>query len=307
MLALAAATVAADPVSLRPRWTPGDERRYDLTAEYVQSSPDDQGHDAQRRVTQSARLLLHVTEVDAAGGATVRLTFESLHTERIEPGDESGETFDWTAPGDAPPAPDAEPSALLRLLRALAGCSMVAAVRPDGSVETVTGLLPLAEALKAAGGDTPALRGVGFFSPPRLKGNLAMLWSVDPERKPREPGAQWRTTEHLTLGEAYAADATTAWTLANLDESIAGITGARTLAPSPSRREADPAAPRLSIKDQQSAVAAEWDTAAGSLIHRADHLFATWAATVDLGPGAATPQVAAEARTTTRIEITLVK
>lgn len=300
-------TAPAEPVSLRPHWTVGDERRYELGATYRQTTADEQGKDAERIITQSAHLLLQVKEVDASGGATVQLTFESLHAELTQPGGGTGEVFDLKPPIEGEPAPEGEGTPLSHLLGGLADCTIVAAIQPDGSVATLTGLVPLAKALQEQQGDTTALQGMGFFSPPRLKSNLAMLWRVDPERRPRDPGAAWKTTEHLALGKGYEADATTAWTLSTLDGTTAKIAGVITILPSPSKRETDPAAPRLAIKDQQGTISIEWDTVIGAPIHITEDRSATWTATVDLGPGAATPQVAAESKAASNLEIRLVK
>lgn len=315
LVLLPGAAYAAGPVSLRPTWTIGAERRYDLATEYIQSSPDAEGQQAQRRVSQNARLLVHVDEVDAAGGATVRLSFETLHTELVMPDGDAGGVFDWppasaTPPATPPgtePAADAKPSALDRLCGALAGCTLVVAVAPDGSVTTVTGLLPLAKALQQEGGDGPALQAIGFFSPVRLKANLATLWSVDADRRAREPGSTWRATEHLALGPAYAADASTVWTLSGVEGSLARISAAVTLSTTPSTREADPAAPRLSLGEQHGTITAEWDIADGLLASRIEDIAVTWTATVDLGPGATTPSVSTESKASSKVRITLVK
>jgi hypothetical protein len=298
-----AAADAAEPAALGAKFRAGEVRRYDITADYRLLAGEEPSGPPRRHVNQSARVLLTVDEVEPSGAAMIRLQFERYHAERAGPGGESAEVFDWVAEQ----APEENPNALALLSGALVGCTMDIAVAPDGSVETVTGLLPLAAALKEQGGDSPAMQALGFFSPLRLKVNLATLWRADPQGRAREPGATWRTSEQLTLGEGVEAEQVTEWVLAGVEGPIALVTGAARLTTAESKREADPASPTLEIMEQAGTVTLEWDAMAAVLVSRVEERSVTWGASVDLGPGAATPSVTAESRATSRVEIRLVK
>ena len=303
----AAPCVAADPVSLRPRWIVGEELRYDLTAEYRQSTGDAADEARERRTSQAARLLLQVQEVSDSGSATIRLTLESLRVELSGPEIPAAETFDWPTP-EAERGPEAAaPTPLRSLCSALVECTLIAEVGADGSVTGITGLLPLAKVLRESGGDSPALLGIGFFSPVRLKTNLASLWQVDPDGRGREAGARWRTRDDVTMGKGFDATATTEWTLVSSEAGSARVEGLIRLSRPASRREADPAAPKLSLKAESGSIAAEWDTSRGRLLSRTSDQSSTWTATVDLGPGAAVEQVSAESTAVSRITLKLVE
>lgn len=292
---------AAEPVTLSPGWAVGEQRRIDMSAEYEQSGSGAEA--SARRLAQSARLLLTVAEVDPSGGATLVLTFESLRTEASESGGPA-EVFAWNASEPAMAPEGMLPSALERVSAALVGAKAVVTVDARGAVMVISGLAPVTGAIAEVGADEQAgaVRGLGFFSPARLRSNLAKLWQVDPQGKPREPGAQWRASERLEMG-GLEFGVETAWTLLTVAEGVAHLTGTVTVEPAPATREADAGDPRLEIRAQEGRVTAEWDVAEGALRSRTEERSMTWGAVLDLGPGATERVAGAESTAKSTIRI----
>lgn len=190
---ISSATLAAQDVSLRYRWTKGEEVRYRNT---IQTDMQMSGLPGMGDMTVSMTMVqvnkLVVDDIAADGTATIRSTTESIKMTMNIP--MMGEvSYDSAAPQPAGTNPITD--ALGQSVGALVGETLTLAVASTGKVGKIDGLARVVEKLKKSAPAAGGAMGMGnmdsFFSEDAQRSTIEQSFAVMPD-KPVKPGDTWK-------------------------------------------------------------------------------------------------------------------
>jgi hypothetical protein len=190
---VSSATLAAQDVTLRYRWTKGEEVRYRNT---IQTDMQMSGLPGMGDMTVSMTMVqvnkLVVDDIAADGTATIRSTTESIKMTMNIP--MMGEvSYDSAAPQPAGTNPITD--ALGQSVGALVGETLTLAVASSGRVGKIDGLARVVEKLKKSAPAAGGAMGMGnmdsFFSEDAQRSTIEQSFAVMPD-KPVKPGDTWK-------------------------------------------------------------------------------------------------------------------
>jgi hypothetical protein len=188
---ISSATLAAQDVTLRFKWTKSEEIRYRTTIQTdMQMSGMPGMGDMNVTMTMVQLTKMTVDDVAADGSATLRNTYESIKMTMQIP--MMGEvTYDSAAP---PPAgSNAMADMIGKSVGAMVGEAITMVVAPNGKVGKIDGLSRVAEKVKAAtpGAGAPGMNTDSFFSEDAQRSAIEQSFAWMPE-KPVRPGDTWK-------------------------------------------------------------------------------------------------------------------
>ena len=190
---VSSATLAAQDVNLRYRWTKGEEVRYRNTTQVdmLMSGLPGMG-DMNVAMTMVQINKLVVDDVAADGTATIRSTTESIKMTMNIP--MMGEvSYDSANPQPAGSNPIVD--GLGQSVGALVGETLTLAVAPSGKVGKIDGLASLVEKMKKASPSAGGAMGMGnmdsFFSEDAQRSTIEQSFAVMPD-KPVKTGDSWK-------------------------------------------------------------------------------------------------------------------
>jgi hypothetical protein len=281
---------------LLPRFERGRQLVYELRAVtdvFPVAAPG--RHQAAPAVTYTTTATIRFTtdSVDETGAAAVLAAFVRLRNE-VTIGSKT-----WRLElkeGEPPPSPPADAdkpddvaAAVDAVTRALFASIIRIDVKPDGTVENVSGL---DEAGQLAAASKPhGQRLLAGLMPEIADRTLAHFFRMDaPDAagKPiaRRPGDGWTLTERAPINPYSELLGTTNLSLIRIDRDAASISGTIRVTVEPAMDaggkpvEADPAAPVVVLLEQSGAVTARWDFTAGVLLERSRQLNLTTASKI---------------------------
>lgn len=202
---VSSATLAAQDVTLRYRWTKGEEVRYRTTQQTdMQMSGLPGMGDMNIAMTMVQVNKMVVDDVAADGSATLRNSFESIKMSMNVP--MMGEvTYDSANPAASAGNPISE--ALAKTVGAMAGETITMVVAANGKVGKIDGLAKVVEKIKAGASSAGASMGLGgmdaFMSEEGLRGTIDQTFSLLPD-KPIKVGETWKN-EYKIPGAGGAA------------------------------------------------------------------------------------------------------
>jgi hypothetical protein len=215
------ATLAAQDLTLRYRWTKGEEMRYRNTVQtdmQMSGLPGMGDMNVSMTMVQVNRLL--VEDVAADGTATIRSTYESIKMTMSVPmmGDV---TYDSTQPQASSGNPMAD--AIGKTVGALAGETFTMAVAPNGNVGKIDGLARLVEKTKAGASATGSAMGMGnmdaFISEEGQRSMIEQSFTLLPD-KPVKAGEAWKN-EFKVMGATGSQVVSAGYTLTG-QETVGG-------------------------------------------------------------------------------------
>lgn len=238
----------ARTVSLRPKWSKGQELRYTLRLDVgSRTESEEAGLSGGNTIQQDIGLLLRVKEVNAETGAVVDLVYESLKLKMTQ--DDTVIEFDSDKPAKADDANDP-------LLRPIVGLTLELRLDRDGNIKSISG------GEKLAGTQAAAIAN-NFTGADIIKSLMGPVFSLRPGRAAAAVGDTWTNEDVITaaLGDMKL---TTTTTLKSLNGAVAnlGIRGTIALTPSGGTGGLPP----ISIKDSSFTGDAQWNTETGSLV-----------------------------------------
>ena len=190
---VSSATLAAQDVNLRYRWTKGEEVRYRNTiqTDMLMSGLPGMG-DMNVSMTMVQINKLVVDGIAADGTATIRSTTESIKMTMNIP--MMGEvTYDSANPQPAGSNPLVD--SIGQSVGALVGETLTLAVAPSGKVGKIDGLAQLVEKVKKASPTSGGAMGMGnmdsFFSEDAQRSTIEQSFAVMPD-KPVKTGDTWK-------------------------------------------------------------------------------------------------------------------
>ena len=187
------ASLAAQDVTLRYRWTKGEEVRYRNT---IQTDMQMSGLPGMGDMNVSMTMVqvnkLVVDDIAADGTATIRSTTESIKMTMNIP--MMGEvSYDSANPQPAGSNPIAD--SIGQSVGAMVGETLTLAVAPSGKVGKIDGLARVVEKLKKASPATGGAMGMGnmdtFFSEDAQRSTIEQSFALMPD-KPVKPGDTWK-------------------------------------------------------------------------------------------------------------------
>ncbi len=199
------ATLAAQDVTLRYRWTKGEEVRYRTTQQTdMQMSGLPGMGDMNITMTMTQVNKFVVDAVTADGSATLRNTYESVKVAMNVP--MMGEvTFDSANPAASAGNPISE--ALAKTMGAMAGETITMEVAANGKVGKVDGLARVVEKIKSGASAAGAQMGLGsmdqYMSEDGLRSTIDQTFSLLPD-KAVKVGETWKN-EYKIPASAGAA------------------------------------------------------------------------------------------------------
>jgi hypothetical protein len=223
--------VVAQDVTLRYRWTKGEELRYRTTAQTDMTMTGLPGMGDMNVTTVQVQVHKMVADdVAADGAATVRVTYESMKMTMNMP--MMGEvTYDSAAPEAAAGNPLAEN---LKPLGALVGQPFTMVVSPAGKINRIDGLAPILEKARAgmaaaAGGALGAGDLNAILSEDSQRIGLERSLLPMPERATKV-GETWKNSLKVPnpMGAQVVADV---YTLKEVAAGIARVSSAGTVKP----------------------------------------------------------------------------
>lgn len=161
VVAASGSVAVGQDISLRYRWTKGDQLRYRITQQSDVTMSGVPGMDNMTVTTTMTQVQqLTADDVAADGAATVRVRFESIKLETSSPA--GALVYDSTAPQ----ANAANPMAanVGKVIGALVGESFTVVLAPDGAVRSVDGASRLAQKMQAGMSPEAAALLSGFTS-----------------------------------------------------------------------------------------------------------------------------------------------
>jgi hypothetical protein len=192
---VSSATLAAQDVPLRYRWTKGEEVRYRTTQQMDMQMTGLPGMgDMNIGMTTVQINKFNVEDVAADGTATLRNTFESIKISMAVP--MMGEVaYDSANPSAAAGNPISD--ALAKTLGAMAGETITMVVAPHGKVGKIDGLAKLVEKMKAGASAGLSSMGLGgadaMMTEDGQRATLEQTFSLLPE-KPIKVGETWKNS-----------------------------------------------------------------------------------------------------------------
>ena len=225
---LGSASLAAQDVALKYRWTRGEEVRYRTTIQTdMQMSGLPGMGDMTVTMTMAQVQKLVAEDVAADGTAIIRNTFESIKMTMNVP--MMGEiTYDSTQPQASGGNPVAD--AIGKSVGALAGETFTMTVAPNGKVGKIDGLSRLVEKAKAGAAAGSAGLGMNmdaFISEEGQRATIEQSFTQLPD-KPIKVGENWKNTFTIP-GPTGTQSVSTTYTLKAQEGSIARVSTAGTI------------------------------------------------------------------------------
>ena len=211
---VSSATLTAQDVTLRYRWTKGEEVRYRSTQQTdMQMSGLPGMGDMNITMTMVQVNKFVVDAVAADGSATLRNTYESIKISMNVP--MMGEvTFDSANPAASSGNPISE--SLAKTMGAMAGETITMEVAPTGKVGKVDGLARVVEKIKAGASAASAQMGLGgmdaYMSEEGLRSTIDQTFSLLPD-KPVKVGETWKNDYKIPAAAGAAQTVSTSLTL----------------------------------------------------------------------------------------------
>ena len=221
---VSSATLAAQDVALRYRWTKGEEVRYRTTTQTdMQMSGLPGMGDMNVTMTMVQVNKFVVDDVAADGAATLRNTYESIKLSMNVPmmGDV---TYDSANPSASAGNPMSD--ALAKTVGAMAGETITMVVAANGKVGKIDGLAKVVEKAKAGASTSGAAMGLGnmdaMMSEEGQRSAIEQMFSLLPE-KPIKVGEGWKNEYNIPGAAGAAQNVSVAYTLKGQENALARV------------------------------------------------------------------------------------
>lgn len=227
------ATLVAQDVTLRYRWTKGEEVRYRTTQQtdmQMSGLPGMGDMNITMVMTQVNKFV--VDDVASDGSATLRNTYESVKVSMNVP--MMGEvTFDSANPAASTGNPISD--ALAKTLGAMAGETITMQVASNGKVGKIDGLARVVEKIKSGTSAATAQMGMGgmdqYMSEDGLRSTVEQTFTVLPD-KPVKVGETWKNEFKIPASAGAAQTVSVSMTLKAQEGAVARVVSAGTSKPS---------------------------------------------------------------------------
>lgn len=221
---VSSATLAAQDVALRYRWTKGEEVRYRTTTQTeMQMSGLPGMGDMNVTMTMVQVNKFVVDDVAADGSATLRNTYESIKMSMNVP--MMGEVaYDSANPSASAGNPMSD--ALAKTVGAMAGETITMVVAANGKVGKIDGLAKVVEKAKAGASASGAAMGLGnmdaMMSEEGQRSSIEQMFSLLPE-KPIKVGETWKNEYKIPGAAGAAQNVSVSYTLKGQENAMARV------------------------------------------------------------------------------------
>lgn len=221
---VSSATLAAQDVALRYRWTKGEEVRYRTTTQTdMQMSGLPGMGDMNVTMTMVQVNKFVVDDVAADGSATLRNTYESIKMSMNVPmmGDV---TYDSANPSASAGNPMSD--ALAKTVGAMSGETITMVVAANGKVGKIDGLAKVIEKAKAGAAASGASMGLGnmdaMMTEEGQRSSIEQMFSPLPE-KPIKVGETWKNEYKIPGAAGATQNVSVNYTLKGQENALARV------------------------------------------------------------------------------------